>query len=181
MPGFLRTLSLRLLSGKSKMITREPLKIGYTAAKKVAILFDLKTIAEINLAGEIEKNLTGDGKEVFKVFYAARKQLVSLIENSDNTLILTKNPFNLFQIPSNQILKTLQERKFDLVIDMSLSDCIPLIASASLSGTKLIAGIKSKTKEMYYDFMIDTEGESQADFHYHMFHYLKTINPHHNE
>ncbi|HSW67575.1 MAG TPA: hypothetical protein VLH16_03255, partial [Bacteroidales bacterium] len=80
MPGILRTLSLWFLSGKSKRITREPLMKGYNDAKRVAILFEMNSPDEIIKAGEIENILIGQSKEVFKVFYIARKKFTGLIE-----------------------------------------------------------------------------------------------------
>lgn len=157
--------------------------VNYQSARSVMILFESDYMEKNPIIKQIIRQLQADGKKVMAWGFVNKKQLTTAI--LPDFRILNKKNLDFFHKPAPSFLHELDENEFDLVIDLSVNEVIPLHYLALYSKAAFKAGLKKDTSS-FYDFLIDvpgiandvdefnTEKESQFIFNQIIF-YLKNI------
>ncbi len=157
--------------------------VNYTNAKTILLLFE-SDFNEKNIEiRKIIKTMNEEGKKVMAWGFLDKKQVSTPI--LPDFRILNNQNLDLFRKPKVEFLQELEELKFDLLLDLTVKEIIPLQYLALQSNATLKAGLK-KNKAPIYDFMIEigksqhediaTEPELNASYIYNqIIFYLKSI------
>jgi len=131
---------------------REKRFINYDQARNFLLIFESDE-NEINLPiKKIIEKLKSDDKKVTAIGYLNKKKI-----NTPFLLdfkIFNSQQTNLFKKPNEFILKELNNNQFDIVIDLSLHDVIPLQYLVLYASAFLKIGLKN-TDLSLYDFIFD--------------------------
>jgi hypothetical protein len=91
--------------------------------------------------------------------------------------IITAKDINWKYQPQKAFVKDFIETPFDILIDLSLTEHLPLLYLAALSKSGLKVGRYEEDLQMFYDLMIHTGTEETIDsFSEQVIHYLSKIN-----
>ena len=131
--------------------------VNYNNAQSIFLLFE-SDFAEKNVeVRRIIQKLTADGKKVISWGYIDKKQITTPI--LPDFRILNKKDIDFSQKPNESILSELAENKFDLLIDLTEKEIIPLQYIALYAIADFKTGIKRNHSKIY-DFMMDMDGIS---------------------
>lgn len=136
--------------------------VNYAKAQTILILFESnynEKNPEIRL---IQKALVDDNKKVTLLAYVDKKSSDSAI--LPNYRILHQNDFTWFGKPKSEIINYINELKYDIVIDLTLNEVIPLLYILSYVNASFKTGVRKKL-ENHYDFTLDIDSylNSQAE------------------
>lgn len=149
----------------SKNDIRNRAFVNYDKAKSILLLFESNFSERNPETKKIIEQLQADGKKVTAIGYVEKKQIVTPAY-PDFRILYTKD-HNIFQKPDAQVLSFVQENEFDLLIDISSKEIIPLMYIALYANARCKAGMKREMGDLF-DFSIDisemlTENEIQTD------------------
>lgn len=145
----------------------------WNRVKTILILFE-SDITEKNLnIKQIIKELQQDGKDVTAWGYVDNKRAQSGILRDYR--ILAQQDINIFRKPKEWHLKDFQRMHFDVVIDLSINDLLPLQYLMLYADANFKTG--KQTKEPYMaDFMVMNGDNDDPTFLFdQIIHYLKNI------
>ena len=157
--------------------------VNYSDAKTVLLLFE-SDFMEKNIAiRNIIRTMNAEGKKVTAWGYIDKKLVNTPI--LPDFRILNNQDLDFFRKPKEQFLQEIAELNFDLLIDLTVREIIPLQYLALHSNATLKTGLK-KNKIPIYDFMIEihnnhnetSESESELNARYifnQILFYLKSI------
>ena len=145
------------LKNHLKKLQRQRRFVNYNNAQSIFLLFE-SDFAEKNVeVRRIIQKLTADGKKVISWGYIDKKQITTPI--LPDFRILNKKDIDFSQKPNESVLSELAENKFDLLIDLTEKEIIPLQYIALYAIADFKTGIKRNHSKIY-DFMMDMDGIS---------------------
>jgi len=145
------------LKNHLKKLQRQRRFVNYNNAQSIFLLFE-SDFAEKNVeVRRIIQKLTADGKKVISWGYIDKKQITTPI--LPDFRILNKKDIDFSQKPNESVLRELAENKFDLLIDLTEKEIIPLQYIALYAIADFKTGIKRNNSKIY-DFMMDMDGIS---------------------
>ncbi len=146
-------------------------------AKKIGILYSLDTVPDYEIVSEFVTQLQHERKEVKALGYVKNKNLVSRFLPKLSYDFFSRKDVNIFYMPGQAKVRDFIAKEFDLLIDLSLKDSLPLKYIAGLSMSLCRIGRYSEQNEDCYDFMIDIPpAASLKEYIRHITYYLNLIN-----
>lgn len=136
---------------------RERRFVKYENARSVLLLFESDEMEKNPGIRKIIQNLTSDGKKVSAWGYVNKKQINTAI--LPDYKILNKKDTDFFQRPNESFIRELENSTYDLLIDITENEIIPLQYIALYANVGLKTGVKRNNSEIY-DFLIDMESTS---------------------
>jgi len=142
-------------------------------AKKIGILFDASELEEKLAVLRFSKLLRSDGKSVKLLAFVDR----SLKGENQPFPTFSKKDLDWALLPKSNIVFEFMEKPFDLLLNFSQKEILPLEYIAATSNARFRVGMASQ-KTYCYDLMIDTSKERgvQAFIDQVVF-YLKKMSP----
>jgi len=131
---------------------RERRFVNYNKAKTVLLLFESDSSEKNPLVRRMIYNLQRDGKKVVSWGFVNKKEMTSTILADFRILHIKEIDF--FQKPSISNINALQDMEFDLMIDLSLTQVLPLEYLAMYAKASCKTGLR-KTELPIYDFVLD--------------------------
>ncbi len=128
--------------------------VNYGDAKTILLLFESDFIEKNTEIRNIIKTMNAEGKKVMAWGYLNKKKVNT--PTLPDFRILNNQNLDSFRKPKPEFLQELGEQKFDLLIDLTINELIPLQYIALHSNVTLKTGIK-KNKTPIYDFMIEID------------------------
>lgn len=98
--------------------------VNYENANTILLLFESDYIEKNRYIRKVIEMLTGDGKKVKAWGYLYNKKATTA--NLPSFKIMDKNSVDWFECPKEQLLKELREETYDLLIDLTLTNHLPL-------------------------------------------------------
>jgi len=140
---------------------RERRFVNYTKAKSVFLLFESDYLEKNKDVRQIINSLQQDGKKVVAWGYVDKKHVsTSLMPDFS---ILNHEQVNIFNIPKHSFVRELEEQEFDLMIDLTPKEIIPLQYLSLYTKAHCKVGIRKNDLQMY-DFLLDVDNvRSQLD------------------
>jgi hypothetical protein len=146
-------------------------------AKKVGILYNLESVADYEIVSEFVTQLQHDRKEVKALGFVKDKILVSRFLPKLSYDFISRKDVNWFFMPGQVKVRDFISKEFDLLIDLSLKDNLPLRYIAGLSMSLCRIGRFSEKNTDCYDLMIDLpQAASLQEYIRQVTHYLTMIN-----
>ena len=104
--------------------TRNKRFVDYNNANSVLLVFESDYIEKNRFIRKVISQLTADGKKVSAWGFLDKKLVNTAI--LPNFKIMDRTTTDWFECPKEQFIKELQEEEYDLLIDLSLNDHLPL-------------------------------------------------------
>jgi hypothetical protein len=146
-------------------------------ARTVALLYYLPDEATYHVAEAILSKLTRMNLKVRVVCYTDLKTSPHYFIPKISQDIITVKDVNLLYQPQKPFVKEFIATEFDILIDLSLNNYLPLLYCAALSKAGLKVGRFEEDHELYYDLMIQAGQDETIDsFANQVIHYLSRIN-----
>lgn len=156
---------------------RKKVGTNISMAKSVGIVFSLENEEYYEFVCEIIEELSIKKKMVNALAFCPTKQLPNYFIPKLKIDVFTSKNLNWFEIPVSGFIKDFINKKYDLLIDLTITDHLALdyIASVSLAGFK--AGRFRDKMVKHFDVLINKNEEmsDEAYFKYFM-EYLTKIN-----
>jgi hypothetical protein len=147
------------------------------AAAKVGVAYNLTEESVYRTVSDYVKKLQDSGKNVKAIGYVESKRLTGqfLPKLSYDFIYPTNLNWNLK--PVSEASRDFVDTEFDILIDLSTEDLLPLLFITGLSKAKFKAGIQSRAKTGILDLMIDIKGTAGLEaLTEQLNHYLNIIN-----
>lgn len=152
---------------------REAAFLPYQDLRKVIILYESDYLERNTLIRQLSTALQDEGKTVCLWGYVDKKEISSLILPVGR--VLGARDINIFQRPAEKHLHDLQAESFDLLIDLTQSDCLPLRYLALYCPATFKTG--ARRADGVLDFMVDMPPEETPQpLFEQIIRYLKAIN-----
>lgn len=133
---------------------REKRFVNYKNARSIILLFESDYTEKNPEIRKIIQGLNADGKKVMAWGYINKKEITTAI--LPDFRILHQKDADLFQKPNASFMYELENIEFDLLIDLSINEHIPLQYLCLYAKASCKVGVK-KNELGLYDFMIDLQ------------------------
>jgi len=134
-------------------------------------------VSDYETVEEFVTQLQHERKEVKALGYVKEKNLVSRFLPKLSYDFFSRKDINWLNVSGQARVKDFIARDFDLLIDLSLQDSLPLRYIAGLSMSLCRVGRFSEKNTDYYDFMIDIpQAATLKEYIRQITHYLTLIN-----
>ena len=138
--------------------SRKSVNLG--EAKEIGILFDATDTDQKQIVENFTKQLKEQNKKtVLLGFYNFPKPAINFSFDYFN-----RKNLNWHLEPIGHIVDNFIQRKFDILINLSVKEIVPLEYIAALSQAKFRVGPYEKDKTYCYDLMIDTQGRNDLNY-----------------
>jgi hypothetical protein len=146
-------------------------------AKKIGVLYTLDDVPEYEAVSEFVSRLQHDHKEVKALGFVKNKNLVSRFLPKLSFDFFSAKDLNWFFKPLNTKVRDFIEKEFDILIDLSMKDSLPLKFISGFSMAHCRVGRFSEANRVCYDLMIDISRPiSLNEYMLQIIHYLTVIN-----
>jgi hypothetical protein len=146
-------------------------------AKKIGVLYTLDDVPIYETVSEFVALLQHDHKEVKALGFVKNKNLVSRFLPKLSYDFFSGKDINWFFKPIHSKVKDFLEKEFDILIDLSMKDSLPLKFISGLSMAHCRVGRFSEANRACYDIMIDlSKPISLNEYIRQIIHYLTVIN-----
>ena len=146
-------------------------------ARKIGILYILDDVPDYDRISEFVATLQHDRKEVKALGFVKNKTLISRFLPKLSYDFFSRNDLNFFYKPFHSKIKDFIEKEFDILIDLSVKDSLPLKYISGLSAALCKVGRFSEEDLSCYDLMIDVKkGTGINEYIDQVVHYLSIIN-----
>lgn len=98
--------------------------VDYEHAKRILLLYESDLTESRTFINEIVRAMQADGKQADVVGYVAKKQCVS--QTDAHFKMIDKKQTTCFGKPQKTLLNTIAAQKYDLIIDLTRTFCLPL-------------------------------------------------------
>lgn len=174
---------IRILIGKYNLkkelprIIRKRKMINLKDARKIGILYILDEVPDYDRVSEFVAKLQHDRKEVKALGFVKNKSLISRFLPKLSYDFFSKKDLNFFYKPFHNNIKDFIEKEFDILIDLSIKDSLPLKYISGLSVALCKVGRFSDEDLACFDLMIDVrKGTGISEYIEQVVHYLSIIN-----
>ncbi len=156
---------------------RERKQINLDSARTLALLYYLPDEATYKIVESILSRLADINLKVRVVCYTDLKIIPHYFIPKISQDIITAKDINWRIQPQKPFVKEFINTEFDILIDLSLTDHLPLLYCAALSKARLKAGRFQEDHQLFYDLMIHAGPEETIEsFAGQIIHYLSRIN-----
>jgi hypothetical protein len=165
------------LKKETEGIYRTKQAINFTDSKNIGILFDATNAEDFELVKKYIKFLKDSKKRVRSFGYYNTKEIPAMQYSKLEVDFFTKRQVNWHLKPTDPLIKNFTDEEFDILINFTVHQCLPLVYIAALSKAKFKIGKHFPKYEMYYDLLLDVEeGKSLKYFMRNVDVYLNMIN-----
>lgn len=155
--------------------TRKP--INLLEAKTISLLYYLPDEETYKLVESLVAKLSELKVKVRVVAYTPLKFIPHYFIPKLQQDIITQKDLSWTKKPTKAFVADFLMEPFDILIDLSLQEHLPLLYLASLSKAGMKIGKHIEEHEKFYDLMIAVTGETGIEeFYSHIMHYLEKIN-----
>ena len=158
-------------------IQRERKILNLLEARKIGILYSLDEIPVYDTVSEFVTQLQQDHKDVKALGFVKNKEMVNRFLPKLSYDFFSTKDLNFFLKPIHTKVNDFISKEFDILIDLSLKDSLPLkyICGLSMAGCRI--GRYTEENTLCYDLMLDTDPAiSLKEYIHQIIHYLTIIN-----
>lgn len=152
---------------------REVSFLNYKDIESILLLYESDYQERNSVIKQLSNRLQNDGKTVCTWGYVEKKDITTLILPVGR--ILGSRDINMADRPKSEIIEDLKKEKWDVLIDLSQHDCLPLRYLALEANVKLKCG--KQREDGVLDFMVNMpEEETPEKLMEEIIRYLQVIN-----
>lgn len=170
-------MGLLALKKETSGAKRERRVMNIEEASRVGVLYYLHDEPTYRTVSEYVGQLQGAGKTVKALGYVESKRLTGQFLPKLSYDFLYPSGLSWNYKPVSTAAKDFIESKFDILIDLSTEDYLPLLFISGKSKAVFKAGMQSERRKPFLDLMIDLRGNNGLhELIKQMNHYLSIIN-----
>ena len=143
-----------LLKRESATIERNLKMVNLSNAKSIGIVYPLFDVPDYNHVMEFVTQLQHARKEVKVLGFVQEKNLVNRFLPKLSYDFFSQHNLNWFNKPVNERVQDFIAREFDLLIDLTIQEHLPIKYVVGLSKARCKVGRFSDDNARYYDLMI---------------------------
>jgi len=165
------------ISRAIKRSGREKVATNIERAKTVGILFTLEDEKYYELVSKFIEDLSSKKKTVHALGFVPSKHIPGYFISKLKIDIFTPKDLNLFGVPVSGVIKEFINKKFDILIDLTLVDYLPIEYIASVSHAGFKAGRYREDMVKHFDFLVKKSEEmNESAYLKYFLDYLTKIN-----
>lgn len=146
-------------------------------AKKVGIIAVVDSKEKFELLVKFKKTLESYGPKVSVLGFAPFKIIPDYFNTQMQIEVFSIKEVNIFGIPRGDRVRHFINKEFDMLIDLTIEEIVPMYYLAGMSKAILKAGKYREQLKETYDIMIHTGEEmNYQEFQFTMKNYLSKIN-----
>jgi hypothetical protein len=158
--------------------TRKKKIHSFETAKSVGVIFQAATEKEYAIIHDYARELQARKLEVKALGYLEDTVLLNLLMPVITFDFITAKQTNWYGKPTSDKFNEFIDRRFDICLDFSSTDCIPAKFAAAASMASFKVGMFTTKRLMIYDLMLEMKNESDLDkIIKEADHYIKIIKP----
>jgi hypothetical protein len=158
-------------------MSRQQKQTNLDNARTVALLYYCPDEATYKIVDTILAKLAELKLKVRVVCYTDLKIIPHYFIPKITQDVITAKDVNMLYQPQKAFVKEFIDTEYDILIDLSLDDHLPLLYCAALSKAGLKVGRFQEDHELFYDLMIHAAPDETIDsFATQVVHYLSRIN-----
>lgn len=160
---------------RKKQPQREKIFRNYADIRRVLIIFESDWLERHLQVKQLIKEMQADGKEVSAWGFIDKKDRTTPILRDFR--VIGAREVNVFGKPKKDVLIDFTREHYDLLIDLSINQVLPLRYMALLADVDFKVGKSEPCEPYLHDFMIALpEGQTDAAYLFDQIkHYLQTI------
>lgn len=146
---------------KTNLEKRKPLFTTFDAAMTVGILARVEDEQKLLLLKGYIKQLKEEHgiRKVVLLGYHDKKELSKGLQQPLDVYILSRKNLNWYARPMGIDYKNFVHQEFDMLLDLTRIDCVPLNFAIAESKARFKIGLYKEHKKALYDFMIILKNE----------------------
>lgn len=158
-------------------LSRSKKVVNLTNASTIGILFSMLDEQDYLYVNSVVNQLIANGKDVRIIAFLPQKQIPNYYIAKLKMDLITLKDLNFLGICKKPFCESFIQEEFDLLIDLSSDDYLPLNYISGLSHASFKAGRYSEKMIEVYDFMVKKpEDMENKRFSETVIGYLQTIN-----
>lgn len=163
----------------SKEPERKASVVDFSKANSLALLSDLSSENDYHKLVKLENYFKSEFgiKNVFALGFVNDKKDPDFMKSSLSFDFISRKDLNWKGIPSGVVFESFLEKKFDIIIDLTIESSISLKYTLLKANAKCKVGRFSKENTALYDLMIDVKSEDFEEFVNQVVFYLNMIKP----
>ena len=178
--GFLKKIRIsigkRKLEKARKSIRRNKKLINLKDAESIGIIYKLHDAENYEEIRQFVKKLKAENKNVKTLGYINAKNTPQYWLPSVGFDYITKKSLDFFYIPKTNSAKKFTNEEFDILINLTVEDCLPIDYITGVSIAHFKVGI-NESRSGIFDFMINTKnGLKHKDYIDQAYYYLNLLN-----
>ena len=147
-------------------------------SNKVGILFTPKDEATFKKVRNLQRKLKEEGiREVHLLGYVDLKEIPAYLPPKGDIEYFTKKELNWFFRPTASTARSFINKEFEILLDLTMEDNLPLQFVLAFSKARMKAGQRSALRSRFLDLSLETKKDDSLD---HLIgqlrHYLNMIN-----
>jgi hypothetical protein len=155
-------IGLSILRRKSKDRRRKRALFNFENADSIGVVFKTNCHADFECVKKFLHYLSEKNSKIITICFVDNKKIEDFYLLRKGYNIFTLKDLNFFFIPDNSIVIEFIEKPFDILIDLSVDNNIPLHYISCLSKSKFRIG-KLLSERNCMDLMIDTENNNTIE------------------
>jgi hypothetical protein len=165
------------LKNEASTVHKDRKMTNLEQARRIGVLYILDDVPDYDVVSAFVTELQHDRKEVKALGFVKNKNLVTRFLPKLSYDFFSSRDVSFFYRPVHTKVRDFTDQEFDILIDLSLKENIPLRYIAALSSALCRVGMFSDEDFHCYDLMIDpAPGLSLKEYIDHIIHYLTVIN-----
>lgn len=158
-------------------ISRERKYSNFHDARQIGILYELNEPEDYDIIAAFVASLQQEHKEVKALGFVRSKNMLMRFLPKLSFDFFSSKDLNWYMKPGHGKVKDFMSKKFDFLIDLSLTDNLPLKYISGLSAARCRIGKFEEKNKDCYDFMLSiSSGTSLDNYIKQVTHYLTIIN-----
>ena len=182
--GIKNSAGRRNLKRELKAAKRQVSVMNYGESSKIGILYLGDDEKMHKLVRSYVKHLKEEEgiRKIMALSYFSGKILPAYLQAKLSFDFFTKKELNWHQRPSGTVVNNFVNEEYDILIDLSPPESLPLRFILVQSKARFKVGMMSDENQPYYDFLIDIgENQTPERFIEQVNHYLKILNNSHGK
>jgi len=159
-------IGIKFLSGdlKKNDTFRNKKAFNLSDAKSILIVIEIKNQDDIEMAKKYVGYFKELKKKVKVVGYVDQETLPEFNYSKIEFDLFAQKELNWYLKPLGFLSGALIQEEFDLLIDLNISNCLPLKFITILSKSRFKVGLLSNQNNSYLDLLIDISTNHSVDF-----------------
>lgn len=172
-----KNIGVLALKSEIKKVSREKKICNLSEANKIGIVYYLPDEETYNKVTTFVKRLQEMGKSVKALGYVENKGLTGYFLPKLSYDFLYPSGLSWNFKPVSDAAKDFMQSEYDILIDLTTEDILPLLYVTGLSKARFKTGMQSDAKNTYLDLMISLSEDGELDELIEQIdHYLSIIN-----
>ena len=165
------------LKKETDKIKRNRKLLNLSDAKTIGIIYQVNQEEHYNVICSFIKELQDKNKNVRSLGYVKDYNVVPHFCFPKLSYdYFTKKEVNWYKVPSSNFVNDFVKENFDILIDLSNEDCMPIQYISAISNASFKVGLYNDKNKNIYDFMIKVDGLTIQNLINQIKHYLSLIN-----